>query len=629
MLTSEIFMVRRGLTLFARRRVQLAVFVVCCVVSALAQRSPRLAQQHVGRVLDWSSHHVVVSGGIDTGNLHAAQREPRILFQLAERNLIAIRRDDPGDRPTRPLGPLTRTRIDGGGGNDRRNITIDWSVNLGSGTVARNMFPAKYSFDVNGNPSCTNDFVVFPLNVAGVSNGQANLVGINQLYSGNPPGLCGTTPVVNWAYNGTTVSGGAVLTAAVISLDGKKIAYVESASTSARFHVLTWHAGQGRVNRATTPVAPPNCTVSGNCLKTVTFSSTATASIASPWVDYATDKAFVASDDGKIYRISCVFSCALNANPTIDWTFTLPVAGTGGAQPKPSGPVYNSPNGRLFVTDQLGEVWVINASGSTPSLFAGPIMIGGGGCTTTNPPGRTGTASPCTANGGAFGIPDSVILDASGGSQKIFVFSGNDGTPGASAVVAQMNEDLTGLVRVHVGRGGVGLGGGSVDLHSGTFDNNYWGADPSTGELFLCGTGPGDTTPYHYWIGFDSYPLMNSTPNNRVQRIAAAGVACTPYNEFYNPNLNLGGQSGHHDLLVSGLVDPTNGYIITNDISSGQITSSLNYVNYPGGISGVIIDNNSTAAQASSVYFTTLTTVNVGTCFNQRCAVKLTQAALQ
>jgi len=610
------------------RHLQVMVFVACCLAAAAAQPSRQLPQQHVGRVLDWTSHHIVVSGGLEAENLRAAQAEPRILFQLADRNLVNLRRDDPGDGPAEPLGPLTRKRIDGGGGTDRKNIKIDWSVNLGNGNVAANMFPAKFSFNVNGDPDCTGDFVVFPLNVAGANNGQANLVGINRLYSGNPSGLCGTNPNVNWAYNGTTVAGGAVLTAAVISLDGKKIAYVESAANSARFHVLTWVAGQGTVNRARTLIVPPNCTAASNCLKTVAFSTTATASLASPWVDYATDKAFVASDDGKIYRISCVFSCALNSNPTVDWTFTLPVAGTGGAQPKPNGPVYNSPNGRLFVADQLGEVWVINASGSTPSLFAGPIMIGGGGCTTTNPPGRTGTPSPCTASGGAFGIPDSVILDASGASQKIFVFSGNDGTPGASAVVAQMNQDLTGLVRVHVGRGSVGLGSG-VDLHSGTFDNNYWGDDPSTGELFLCGTGPGDATPYHYWIGFTSYPVMNSTPTNLLQRVNAPGVACTPYNEFYNPNLNLGGQAGHHDLLISGLVDPVNGYIITNDISGGSVTAALNFVNYRGGISGVIIDNNSTAAQASSVYFSTLTTVTVGTCNNARCAVKLTQAALQ
>jgi hypothetical protein len=76
-----------------------------------------------------------------------------------------------------------------------------------------------------------------------------------------------------------------------------------------------------------------------SCLKSVTYSSTATTTLADAWVDYETDKGFVASDDGKISRISCVFKCALNTQPTIDWTYTLPVAGTGGAQPVPNGPV--------------------------------------------------------------------------------------------------------------------------------------------------------------------------------------------------------------------------------------------------------------------------------------------------
>ena len=602
------------------------VLLVCCMLAAGQQPAP--LPQHTGRVTDWTSHHIIVSGGLDEDTVRAAQAEPRILFQMADRNLISVRRDDPRDPFPDPPGTSSQT-IDGGGGADTKNMRVDWSVSLGNGNVAPNMFPAKFSFNVNQAPDCINDYVVFPLNVAGVNNGQANLVGINRLYSGSPPRLCQANPTVNWAYNGTTVAGGVVRTAAVISLDGKKIAYVESAANSARFHILTWVAGQGTVAAARTPLVPPNCTAATNCLKTVTFSATSTTTFASPWVDYHTDKAFVASDDGKIYRISCVFTCALNANPTVDWTFTLPVAGTGGTTPRPSGPVYNSPNGRLFVTDQLGEVWVINAGTSTPSLFAGPIMIGGGGCTTTNPPGRTGTPSPCTASGGAFGIPDSVILDASGKSQRIYAFSGNDGTGGASAVVAQMRQNLTGLVRVHVGRGSVGLGGGSVDLHSGIFDNKYWGPTPNTGGLFLCGTGPADTTPYHYWIGFTNYPVMNSTPSGSLQRIAAAGVPCSPYNEFFNPNLNLGGIAGHHDLLISGLVDATNGYIITNDISTGAVTAALNFVSYPGGISGVIIDNNSAAAQASSVYFSTLTTVTVGTCNNARCAVKLTQAALQ
>ena len=72
-----------------------------------------------------------------------------------------------------------------------------------------------------------------------------------------------------------------------------------------------------------------------------------------------------------------------------------------------------------------------------------------------------------------------------------------------------------------------------------------------------------------------------------------------------------------------------NGQIITNDISSGAITAGLSNVSYGGGVSGVVVDNVSTSAQASSVYFTTQGVVNVGTCANARCAVKLTQLALQ
>jgi hypothetical protein len=156
---------------------------------------------------------------------------------------------------------------------------------------------------------------------------------MNKLYSGTG-GLCGANPNVNWAYNGST-GGGSVLTSPALSLDGTKIAYVESAG--AIFHVLTWKAGEGSsATAAFTPTLNGSCTTAPNpvrfCLKSVTFSPTATATFASPWIDYETDKAFVGSDDGKIYRISCVFTCALNSNPALDWTFALQAAGTGGAQ---------------------------------------------------------------------------------------------------------------------------------------------------------------------------------------------------------------------------------------------------------------------------------------------------------
>lgn len=594
--------------------------VTCFILGIFHSASAQSAQPHIGRISDASSHHLVVSGGPSAGNLKAAESEPRILFYLADRNLVRYR-DGTLKFAANAPSPA-KELIDGQtpGQNHlpsmwNANLHRDWSVSLGTGNVSQSKFAAKYSFNINGTPSCTGDYAVFALNVAGAANGQANIVGIDELYSGTgPTGLCGAAPTVTWAYNGST-AGGSVLTSPSISLDGTKIVYVESASASSIFHVLTWQAVQGTVTKAATPVVPSSCTVnvSGNptssCLKSVTYSSSVTTTLADPWVDYQTDKAFVASDDGKISRISCVFSCALNAQPTVDWTFTLPVAGTGGVKPVPNGPVYDYPSGRLFVGDQLGELWVINASGTVPTLNAGPVMVGGGGCTTAHPPGRTGTGADCTATGTAYGIPDSIILDASGGSQKIYAISGNNG---ASAVVAQLSMELTQEVSVAIGMGG------AVNLYSGAFNNGYWGATPSTaGDLFVCGTGTADTTPYIYWLGFTSYPTMNSTVAGSVTRSGPAGTPCVPFTEFYNPNIQLGGVPTDHDELMGGLVaSGTNGKMITDDISVLPLTQGLNDVNYAGGVSGIIVDNVSTSNQASSMYFATLT---------GNSAIKLTQ----
>ena len=44
---------------------------------------------------------------------------------------------------------------------------VDWSYSLHTGKVAAGMYSAKFSFDINATADCTNDFVVFALDVAG------------------------------------------------------------------------------------------------------------------------------------------------------------------------------------------------------------------------------------------------------------------------------------------------------------------------------------------------------------------------------------------------------------------------------------------------------------------------------
>src|SRR5262249_23764580 len=161
-------------------------------------------------------------------------------------------------------------------------------------------------------------------------------------------------------------------------------------------------------------------------------------------------------------------------------------------------------------------------------------------------------------------------------SARIYAFTGNDGTAGASAAVVQLTENLTGAIRVHIGRGSVANTTTNVDIHDGAFDDAYFGNTPNTGHLFMCGTSAANTRPFHYWIGFTSYPAMNNAVSGSLQRVATTHIPCTPYSEIFNPNINLGGVVGHHDLLASGLTaGGVNGLIVTNDISLGNVTSNL------------------------------------------------------
>ena len=66
----------------------MCVVPVAWLALALAQAQEEPRQQHVGRVQDWSYHHVTLSGGLPAADLEKAKTEPRILFRLAERNLL-------------------------------------------------------------------------------------------------------------------------------------------------------------------------------------------------------------------------------------------------------------------------------------------------------------------------------------------------------------------------------------------------------------------------------------------------------------------------------------------------------------------------------------------------------------
>ena len=170
-------------------RFSLVLLAVATLSAQVVEHRPR-----VGIPFDWTQRHLMFNRSTFAEHPERALQEPRILFQVIREQ----------GRPSQHV-PLL-------GGPEAESVTErDWNVSLGTGHVAFGMSPAKFGFDPSQPPSCTADFVLFGLNVAGTTGGQANLVAYNNLYSGTG-GLCGTGgPTVLFAYN-TSTQGGRILT---------------------------------------------------------------------------------------------------------------------------------------------------------------------------------------------------------------------------------------------------------------------------------------------------------------------------------------------------------------------------------------------------------------------------------
>jgi len=412
------------------------------------------------------------------------------------------------------------------------------------------MSPAKYSFDPAAPPSCANDYVVFGLYMAGVTGGAANLVGLNNLYAGTG-GLCGAGPSVLFAYNITTVTGGRILTSPVLSPDGTRIAFVESvagANASAIFHVLTWTAGQGGISTAAAPT-----------MTSLTFSTAANSTTSSPWVDYNTDTAYLGADDGKIYKITGVF----NGTPTLagaPWPVTV------SANVRLTAPVLDKNLGLLMVGSNNGRLYQIDVATGVPKSVA----VGSG------------------TNRGILAAP---IVDVTNGTT--FAVSSNDGTSGV--LVEVDSATLTLLAKARIGQ--ASNSGTAVNLYEPAFSDSYY-TDPATGLIRLCGTGPTDITPWQYAFGFTG-TTMQTTASFSQQLLTSTAARCTEWTEFFNPNIN-----GGTDFFFFGLTADCTG---TGGPGGCVVARSsdtvLTKVTITGGPTGIVVDNYSTAGQASSIYF--------------------------
>jgi hypothetical protein len=578
---------------------------------------------HLGYPHDWSSRHLLMPGMRAEDVLAAGAREPRYVYNMVMRQVAEGKSRRLPMRP--PLRPIPRP-----------TTKIDWAVSLENGYVPQNQFPAKYQFDVVAE-NCNSDYIVFGLTVN--SGTQANLVGINNLYTGATPQCNSGSPWVAFAYNTVTQTNGQIKTSPALSADGTKVAFVESTPGGSYFHVLvlpnpipTPPSQSGSVLTPQTPTSCATPTTAG-CMTTLTIQTSATDSNSSPWVDYGTDTAYVGADNGVLYKITPVFGGGAPAlvNDASNW----PVAvSTNKYNTILTAPVVDDTAGLIFLGDGEGYLYSVKLA-SPAKTYAAQQTIGWAYDGSTDGSGDAGT--------GVVDPPIAVTDPANSATDQVFAFTGCSIVEGIGGAVTQLAANFTTGSASATNTVDLGSATGKGDctgknVHSGAFDNAFWLNGSTSGHMITCGfvqSGGVPSYPQMYFFPFASH-VITSTGKSTFQINTTKGDECSPLTEFYN---------GITDRLFFGVGSTSDGFLesstittsLTTPTCTGAPTSSC--VTSPsvlGGTSGIVIDNQLSNG-GTNIYFSTMADGSVngqkcnvsGGAANPYCAVKLTQSALQ
>jgi hypothetical protein len=410
------------------------------------------------------------------------------------------------------------------------------------------------------------------------------------------------------------------------------VAFVEqgvpgSSTTHAILHVLRWVSGEGTVSSPATPDISTSdsgtwtsCLATSNsCMFNLTYTTSANAN-SSPFYNYSNDTLYVGDDAAFLWKITGVFN-GTPALATGNWANGIRCHSNTFDPEMLTGPVWDPASNNIFVGDAIGHLWYVMDTGSTT-----------GACSSIDsmpaPPCLGTPAVDATNQSSYVAIKDAPLVDSA--SQKVFVF--DSGGSGGTAYVTQTDTALGSVVAV-----AVGAGYGSNKIHDGDFDNSYYSSTYGSysGHLYVCGNPYGDSQPELFSITFGSTGTMIS-PSTEGPNLGTTAYTnpqeCSPLTEIYNTGtskdwLFLGVNVNCPNSMSGGCVEAW-------DITSGPPSSGASPTNQSsenGGTSGIVVDNVSSEAQASSLYFSTLGTAPCGTPGggNTGCAVKLTQAGLQ
>jgi hypothetical protein len=572
-------------------------------------------------VEDWSTSHVVFS---NPGTLEEAQRngkeehwrrivsDPRYRMQWVKRYGAALRtpavtallHPAGAEEQDRAAGEF-RKRVRGDERFGRDMILTDWSQTIAtspnsgnSAGVAPGQYPAKFGFFPFETPNCTSDYVVYP--VSNNATGNANLVGFNNLYN-QPCTSDPTIPIVLFAYS---VGTGSVTSSPVLSLDGTKVAFMESLSSGSYFHVLTLDKS-GNSGCSPPPFTTPcngtayNAAVSPCTQYTVSTSGTVTGTPdnlcaynaavdtrialetesngggtitrSSPFVDYTNDIAYVGDDFGYIHKFTGIFHGSATVTPP-----TLTEVVISGYWPACTGTfdflLDNECTSAPILSSPVVDGCATN-SGSTPAptcpgavFGSGLVLIGGSNGTLYAAPTPFGGSSyDFTSSTNSPSVSTTTILDApilDGTTEKVIVASntgtGSSTSPSSQMVLTQLSLPTSCCSPPTVGNVAA-MGPKGIDAYRGAFDNNYLTSSAHTGYMYFCGgsstsTPPGAATLYRVVItsgtmaaNFDpTITPLQMGPNNVT---AGPNYDCSPLTEFFNSNVGTSGT----DFLFVGL----------------------------------------------------------------------------
>jgi hypothetical protein len=473
--------------------------------------------------------------------------------------------------------------VSGGYTNDAVGVPFTLTPAPGAGQT----FPAKFVFDVNQAPSCTSDYVVIGVPSTPAAGGQANIVGVNNLYAGDAGALCPSGPTVMFAYASGT---GSVPASVAMSQNGKRLTYIENLITgSSYFHILTIGTSGTNGTSASAAVVPGisggNNAVDQSVLLSPDGGTTNQSSTNAPWIVYtsdeATDVAYVTTystagtGSGYLYKIGNVFN---GSAPTIVWSVAI--------NAMPSTPVYDIPSNTIFFTDSNGRIDYVVDSG-TPTVVYGSVLASG--ATSQTP----------------------VTIDST--NEMVYATFNSNGT---NALVVQAPTSMASSISVAVGA--------ASPIYAFPYEpdfNNAWYTGSGTPEMYVAGTGTG-SLPTLYSVGFTG-GVLNSTADATTAPLATGTADASPVTEFYNSTTGT-------DYIFVGVTDNcvatvdagTGGCVMSLDITGGFPTVNANTtaLHATGGTTGIIVDNNSSATEASSIYYGTKTGATL---------VKATQSALQ